>query len=265
MSGVLLTAGYDRAWHSVYVAESLRRLGHAPKLILVAYPMSRARIRTILRSRGWRVALAYLGRRDLAKTDSPMRAAVRALGIQKPSLRAWARRHGVPLVLVGNLNNERAVRAAEELGPQVTAYTGGGILRSAFLRACGYRVLNCHSGPLPAVRGMNALEWSLLLGQPTGVTVHLIDEGIDTGPVLEWVEVEPVRGDTLDSLRERLVLAGAESMVRWVLRALDGALQTPAPPAGPRQRQCFVVAPALRELAALRLAQRLAPAAATEE
>lgn len=257
MSGVLLTAGYDRAWHSVYIAERLRRLGHGPKLILLAYPVSPTRVRAILRNRGLAAVLAYLSRKDSSVGDSPMRAAVRALGIRRPSLRAWAREHRVPLMVVGDLNTKRAVRAAERLKPQVAAYSGGGILRSPFLRACGHIVLNCHSGPLPAVRGMNALEWSLLLGHATGVTVHLIDEGIDTGPVLEWVEVQPVPGDTLDSLRERLVLIGAESLVRWVLRALKGEL-APATSTGPRQRQCFVVAPALREVASRRLSERVA-------
>ncbi len=261
MSGVLLTAGYDRAWHSVYVAERLRRAGQAPALILLAYPASMGRMRTILRSRGVGSVLSYLAGREQAAPDSPMRAAVRGLGIGKPSLKAWARRYDVPLVIVGDLNGERAVRAAARLAPKVTAYTGGGILRRGLLEAVGRRVLNAHSGPLPAVRGMNALEWSVLLGQPTGVTIHLIDEGIDTGHALEFVDVPAAAGDTLESLRERLVLAGAAGMVRWVLRALQGdRLDMPVGvAAGPRQRQCFVVAPALRELAARRLAQRCAP------
>ncbi len=254
MSGVLLTAGYDRAWHSVLIAEGLRRLGYPPAMILIAYPMSTKRIRTILRSRGGSAIWRYLLRRDTGTAASLVQQAAQELGVNSASLRTWARQHGVRVVTTGDLNSAATVREVEALSPDVTAYSGGGILRRPFIEATKRRILNAHSGPLPMVRGMNAMEWSLLLGMPPGVTMHLIDEGIDTGAVAEWIPVRPEAGDRLDALRERLVLTGARAMVRWVQAAIEGRLDT-TPAVGPRERQCFVVAPALRELAEQRLAR----------
>jgi folate-dependent phosphoribosylglycinamide formyltransferase PurN len=258
MSNVLLTAGYDRAWHSVLIAESLRRQGTPPTTILIAYPMSLARIRTIFRNRGGAAIVNYLLRRSGAPSSKPSLVQVEAqkLGVDNPSLKQWARHHGVKVVTTYDLNSQSVVRKITNLSPSITAYTGGGILRESFIDSAERCILNAHSGQLPMVRGMNALEWSVLLNKPTGVTMHLIDEGIDTGAVAEWIPVTPQKGDSLDGLRERLVLAGAQGMVRWVSLALNNQLYT-VPAAGPRQRQCFVVAPALLEICERRLARRL--------
>jgi methionyl-tRNA formyltransferase len=252
VSGVLLTAGYDRAWHSVVVAELLRRAGHAPKMILIAYPTSFKRIRAIIRSRGRGAIFRYVLRRAGDATITPLREAALAAGIVNPSLSGWARQYGVRVVVTRDLNSLGAVREVAALAPEVTAYTGGGILGRAFLQAANHKVLNAHSGPLPAIRGMNALEWSLLLGHPTGITLHQIDEGIDTGNIAEWVPVSARKEDSLDVLRERLIVVGVKAMVKWVLLVLGGTHPIPTE-SQPGQRQCFVLSPALRELAELQL------------
>jgi methionyl-tRNA formyltransferase len=45
-------------------------------------------------------------------------------------------------------------------------------------------ILNAHIGLLPGYRGRSVMEWSLLEGRPTGVTVFFVDEGIDTGSTI---------------------------------------------------------------------------------
>jgi len=58
------------------------------------------------------------------------------------------------------------------------------ILTSQAFEAPRLGVVNAHPGILPKYRGCTAVEWSIHNGDPVGVTAHLIDEGIDTGPVL---------------------------------------------------------------------------------
>jgi phosphoribosylglycinamide formyltransferase-1 len=68
------------------------------------------------------------------------------------------------------------------------------LLTDSFLRAFPNRILNVHPSLLPAFPGARAIEDALAAGVPvTGVTVHLVDDGLDTGPVLEQrpVDVEP--------------------------------------------------------------------------
>jgi phosphoribosylglycinamide formyltransferase-1 len=66
-------------------------------------------------------------------------------------------------------------------------------------------VINVHPSLLPAFPGLRPLEEALAAGIPvTGVTVHFVDDGIDTGPVIlqERVPIEP--GDTVETLHARL-------------------------------------------------------------
>lgn len=79
------------------------------------------------------------------------------------------------------------------------------ILGPEFLGAFGGRVINAHPALLPAFPGAHAVPAALQHGvKLTGSTVHLVDAGLDTGPILaqEAVAVEP--GDTEESLHERI-------------------------------------------------------------
>jgi len=79
------------------------------------------------------------------------------------------------------------------------------LLRPRFFEVFGRRVVNTHSAPLPAFPGSHPIEDVLAAGvSETAATVHWVDEGIDTGPVIrtEAVPVEP--GDTPDTLRARV-------------------------------------------------------------
>ena len=79
------------------------------------------------------------------------------------------------------------------------------ILSPTFIRAYRNRILNIHPALLPSFRGMNAVQDALAYGvRVTGVTVHLVDDGVDAGPIVlqEPVQVRP--HDTEHSLHERI-------------------------------------------------------------
>lgn len=79
------------------------------------------------------------------------------------------------------------------------------LLSARFFEVFGRQVVNTHSAPLPAFPGAHPIEDVLAAGvSQTAATVHWVDEGIDTGPVIraEPVPVEP--GDTPATLRARV-------------------------------------------------------------
>ncbi|MGI9659682.1 MAG: phosphoribosylglycinamide formyltransferase [Gaiellaceae bacterium] len=79
------------------------------------------------------------------------------------------------------------------------------LLSPRFLERFPSSVVNVHPSLLPAFPGMNAVDDALAAGvAATGVTVHYVDEGVDTGPVIEQVEVPIVEADTPESLHERI-------------------------------------------------------------
>jgi phosphoribosylglycinamide formyltransferase-1 len=79
------------------------------------------------------------------------------------------------------------------------------LLRPRFFELFGRRIVNTHSAPLPAFPGAHPIEDVLEAGvAETAATVHWVDEGVDTGPIIraEPVAVEP--DDTRDTLRARV-------------------------------------------------------------
>ena len=79
------------------------------------------------------------------------------------------------------------------------------LLMPEFLARFPGRVVNVHPSLLPAFPGAHAVRDALAAGVPeTGVTVHLVDEGLDTGPVLAQEPVAIRGGDPEETLRERL-------------------------------------------------------------
>jgi phosphoribosylglycinamide formyltransferase-1 len=79
------------------------------------------------------------------------------------------------------------------------------LLTPGFLARFPDAVVNVHPSLLPAFPGRTPLEDALAAGAPeTGVTVHLVDEGVDSGPVLAQEPVPVWPGDTVEALRERV-------------------------------------------------------------
>ena len=143
---------------------------------------------------------------------------------------------GLPVVAVGsNVGDARALRRAEAAGVPAAAfplddYAGRDerdeamarwleargvevvvcagymqLLRPSFLARFPGRVVNVHPAPLPAFPGAHPLEDVLAAGAAeAAATVHLVDEGVDTGTVIASEPVPVLPGDTLETLRKRV-------------------------------------------------------------
>ena len=113
--------------------------------------------------------------------------------------------------------------------------------------------INAHYGLLPAYRGMNVTEWSVLRGDPPGVTVHLVDSGVDTGD-RSCCARRSRCGRATPSRRfaQRHQEVAARLLVRAALELRDGTAK-PLPQRADEGRQYYRMHPALRRLAADRL------------
>jgi len=179
------------------------------------------------------------------------------------SLRQVAAHYAFPIVTCKDQNAPDAIAQLKEWSPDLCIFTGGNILRSPLLQVPRRGVLNAHLGLLPEIRGMSSPEWSLLAGVPLGVTVHYIDAGIDTGPILlRRVLPDATRSESLDDLRHRLIAFGIE-MVGEVVAALDRGTISAMPQSEFHQdNQYFVMHEWLQARAAQRLKQGSPVAAA---
>jgi phosphoribosylglycinamide formyltransferase 1 len=79
------------------------------------------------------------------------------------------------------------------------------LLRPNFLERFDGRIVNTHSAPLPDFPGARPIEDVLAAGvKETAATVHYVDEGVDTGPVIAAEPVPVRKDDTVETLRERV-------------------------------------------------------------
>ncbi|MBA3846641.1 MAG: hypothetical protein H0X45_08345 [Planctomycetes bacterium] len=78
------------------------------------------------------------------------------------------------------------------------------IIRPRIINRFRYGIANFHTSYLPLGRGANPNAWAIFADQEAGVTMHLIDEGVDTGPILGQIRVEKFGHDTAKTLWERL-------------------------------------------------------------
>jgi phosphoribosylglycinamide formyltransferase-1 len=79
------------------------------------------------------------------------------------------------------------------------------LFRKPFFDYYGGRVVNTHSAPLPDFPGAHPIEDVLAAGVPeTAATVHYVDEGVDSGPVIAVEPVPVLPDDTVESLRARV-------------------------------------------------------------
>jgi hypothetical protein len=79
------------------------------------------------------------------------------------------------------LDNPSSIVRLKALNLDIGLHKSGIIYRKATIDAFRLGILNPHIGILPAYRGRNVMEWSLLQGDPTGISVFFVDSGIDTG------------------------------------------------------------------------------------
>lgn len=105
-----------------------------------------------------------------------------------------------------DLAEQEYIRALREAEVDLVALAGFmRILKGEFLRAFEGKVINIHPALLPSFPGLEAWKQALEYGvKVTGVTVHYVDQGVDTGPIIAQETVPVLPGDTAAGLHERI-------------------------------------------------------------
>lgn len=163
----------------------------------------------------------------LTNPDEP---AGRGYGLRVSAVKEVAQRAGLPVFQPAKLKDPEARSFLSSFKPDamvVVAY--GHIIPHWMIALPRLGAVNLHASLLPRFRGAAPIPWAIIRGERvTGVTTMLIDEGLDTGPILLSRE-EPIREDDVtETLSERLSAVGADLMVE-TLEGLAGGVITPQP------------------------------------
>ncbi|RMF12234.1 MAG: methionyl-tRNA formyltransferase [Alphaproteobacteria bacterium] len=146
---------------------------------------------------------------------------------QDPVLRQYAEKLDVPFLPLENVNSDTAVRKIKTLGADIlVSMSFNQILKNDILNAAPMGFINCHAGKLPMYRGRNILNWALINGETSfGVTVHYVDEGIDTGDIILQREAPIGPDDTYGDILERAITLCADVLFEALIQLATGVAQ----------------------------------------
>jgi formyltetrahydrofolate-dependent phosphoribosylglycinamide formyltransferase len=199
-----------------------------------ALPIPRARVAVLLSGTGSLCAAL------LAATDNPAYpATVVAVGSDRDAAGLeHARRRGLPTFVCAVTDHPDRRAWDRALAADLAAFEPDLVVSAGFMKivgpavldAFGGRLINTHPALLPSFPGAHAVRDALAAGATvTGTTVHVVDAGVDTGPVLAQREVAVLPGDDEASLHERIKDVERELLVQTVaaLATADGTRKSP--------------------------------------
>jgi len=254
---------YSRlAVHLIAQEKGLQILG-----IVVRTPWNMVRIRDELKRDGSRLIKKVINKWILREQDftsirkeDTLYTLARRLKLIGQTLNDLSNHLNIPLIMVKDHNDFGCISFLQKIEPDVIVFTGGGLVREDLLKVPRLGVLNCHSGWLPDFRGMDVIEWALLDAKEVipkiGLSLHFMDKGVDTGPILFQKKFELRLGDSFDIIRQRMQPIMVNMILDGLCRLRDDTIQA-EPQKKDAGKQYFVMHPRLSEYANKILKYRL--------
>lgn len=132
---------------------------------------------------------------------------------------------------IATVNSQECIELLRELNPAVVVVNGTRIIKQEVLEATDAVFINMHAGITPRYRGVHGAYWAIAEGFPedAGVTVHLVDKGIDTGKVLRQARIKPTEKDNFATYPLLQLRAGLPLLIDAVKDALEGRVEPREP------------------------------------
>ena len=161
-------------------------------------------------------SLCRSGHRVLQVVTQPDRPKGRGKTVVFPPVKEAALELGCPILQPQSIRTQDFCDAMTALDPDllvVAAY--GHVLPQRILAIPKLGAINIHASLLPKYRGAAPIQWAVINREKeTGVTLMLMDKGLDTGDILSSASVPILPDDTSGSLHDRLALLGADLLIQ---------------------------------------------------
>jgi methionyl-tRNA formyltransferase len=163
----------------------------------------------------------------VAVLTQPDRPAGRGRNLRPSPVKVVAEELRLSILQPRNLRDTDSIQKIQDLQPDliiVAAY--GQILPQKILDIPVYGCLNIHASLLPRWRGAAPIQATILHGdEVTGISIMLMDAGLDTGPVLSQTKLTIETHETAGDLSERLAVAGADLLMKTLPDYLTGGME----------------------------------------
>ncbi len=172
-------------------------------------------------------ALIAAGYEIVGVVTQPDRPAGRERRLTPPPVKVAAQAHNLPVLQPETLRDPAVIEALSVLQPEVGVVAAyGEILRRAVLQIPPLGYLNIHPSLLPLYRGPTPVAGAILAGETvTGVTIMLLDPGMDSGPILAQAVVDLPPTARTGPLTDELFRIGAQLLVETLPRYARGEIE----------------------------------------
>ena len=140
------------------------------------------------------------------------------------TLKNFSEEYNIPYVKTENVNSEDFLKLVQKFDCDVlVSMSFNQIFKKRILELTPHGIINCHAGKLPFYRGRNILNWALINDEKEfGITVHYVDEGIDTGDIILQRSYPITDDDDYKSLLEVAHVECADILFEALSRLKDG-------------------------------------------
>ena len=159
--------------------------------------------------------------------SQPDRPKGRGLKEVAPPVKIMAQEFGLSVFQPVKVRDESFLEVFQKLNPDLVVLVAfGQILPKSIIDYPPLKCLNIHPSLLPKYRGAAPINWQIIRGDTkTGVTIMLMDEGLDSGDILLQEETQLGATETYGELHDRLAELGATLLIKTIEQIFDGTLK----------------------------------------
>ena len=142
-------------------------------------------------------------------------------------VKQYAYQQGIPIIQPTNLKDESFIKELSSYNPDINAVVAFRMLPKEVWNLPKYGSINLHASLLPDYRGAAPINHAIINGEKqTGVTTFFLREKIDTGNIIMQQKINIYPDDTAGTLHDKLMVSGAELLVKTMKQIETGDLQS---------------------------------------
>lgn len=157
---------------------------------------------------------------------APDRPAGRGRKLQESAVKKYAIQQNIRILQPTNLKSPSFLNELRSLNANLQVVVAFRMLPKEVWNMPQYGTFNLHASLLPQYRGAAPINWAIINGgTETGVTTFFLDEKIDTGEIILQERVAIEETDTAGTLHDKLMLLGADLVLRTIQQIEDGSIK----------------------------------------
>jgi methionyl-tRNA formyltransferase len=169
---------------------------------------------------------------------APDKPAGRGRQLSQPAVKEYALSQGLRVLQPTHLKDDHFLEELRSLEANLQIVVAFRMLPEVVWAMPKYGTFNLHASLLPHYRGAAPIQWAIMNGEATtGVTTFFIDDKIDTGAIIDQEPIAIDPRETAGTLHDKLMVLGAQLVLRTVQAIANGDIQTIPQPALPKLKE----------------------------